>query len=539
MDLAIVKTGRNQPCPCGSGKKHKRCCGNSLKNRPVIPKNLIDRHLADELIRQQQQGLGRPIISAKLKDRQFVAVGNTVYHSAKWKTFPDFLSDYLKTTLGEEWGKAEIAKSLTDRHTILQWYNEYCSYQKKFIKTSGEIVSSPMTGVVYCYLGLAYSLYLLKHNVELQERLIKRLKNQTNFQGAYYELIVANSLIRAGFDLILEDETDGTSKHCEFAAISKKTGKRYWVEAKMKSVVGLLGKTEYDGTKDTDPTSELIKHLNGALKKPANSDRLIFIDLNTDPTNDKNPAWVERACEKLDRCEKGLDLNQRAYVFITNMPFHRRIQSEQIGPAILAYGLGKPDFSKPGYRRLSEMYSRKQKHIDAHDIVESFNKYPQLPATFNGDLPSRVKGNTYDRIIIGEMYFFEGIGEAGQGIVATVTSATVNENEKIAYIGTSTGQILKKNMSDDELEDYRSHPEAFWGRIETSPRKKIQNTYELFEWILNVYKETPKEKLLNFMKGVPDFSSLQKIDQPELAIEYAERCCASFEKEKGHDQLMP
>ena len=22
-----VKTGRNDPCPCGSGKKYKRCCG--------------------------------------------------------------------------------------------------------------------------------------------------------------------------------------------------------------------------------------------------------------------------------------------------------------------------------------------------------------------------------------------------------------------------------------------------------------------------------------------------------------------------------
>ena len=24
---AQVKTGRNEPCPCGSGKKYKRCCG--------------------------------------------------------------------------------------------------------------------------------------------------------------------------------------------------------------------------------------------------------------------------------------------------------------------------------------------------------------------------------------------------------------------------------------------------------------------------------------------------------------------------------
>ena len=23
----VVKVGRNEPCPCGSGKKHKNCCG--------------------------------------------------------------------------------------------------------------------------------------------------------------------------------------------------------------------------------------------------------------------------------------------------------------------------------------------------------------------------------------------------------------------------------------------------------------------------------------------------------------------------------
>jgi uncharacterized protein YecA (UPF0149 family) len=23
----MTKTGRNDPCPCGSGKKYKKCCG--------------------------------------------------------------------------------------------------------------------------------------------------------------------------------------------------------------------------------------------------------------------------------------------------------------------------------------------------------------------------------------------------------------------------------------------------------------------------------------------------------------------------------
>ena len=26
--VAIVKVGRNEPCPCGSGKKYKKCCIN-------------------------------------------------------------------------------------------------------------------------------------------------------------------------------------------------------------------------------------------------------------------------------------------------------------------------------------------------------------------------------------------------------------------------------------------------------------------------------------------------------------------------------
>jgi SWIM/SEC-C metal-binding protein len=27
--IAAMKVGRNDPCPCGSGKKYKKCCGNN------------------------------------------------------------------------------------------------------------------------------------------------------------------------------------------------------------------------------------------------------------------------------------------------------------------------------------------------------------------------------------------------------------------------------------------------------------------------------------------------------------------------------
>lgn len=32
--LAKAKVGRNEPCPCGSGKKHKKCCESAVVSGP-------------------------------------------------------------------------------------------------------------------------------------------------------------------------------------------------------------------------------------------------------------------------------------------------------------------------------------------------------------------------------------------------------------------------------------------------------------------------------------------------------------------------
>lgn len=204
----------------------------------------------------------------------------------------------------------EINKHLSERHTIFQWYEEYCHFQKKHNSQPGEIKSASATGGVYCYLGLAYSLFLLQNNVHLQEIMIRRLKNPGTFQGAYYELIIINCLIRAGFyNIIFEDETDQTSKHCEFSAISKLTGKKYYIEAKARSVVGFFSKTKNDGTSMRKPTSHILSHLKVALNKPSKGERLIFIELNAEPDKlgDK-PEWVEYAAKILEAYESRLFL---------------------------------------------------------------------------------------------------------------------------------------------------------------------------------------------------------------------------------------
>ena len=189
-------------------------------------------------------------------------------------------------------------------------------------------------------------------------------------------------------------------------------------------MAGILGKTAKNGTTNKDPTCMLSKHLNNAFQKPASDERLIFIDVNTGFENGTVPVWIERAGKKLDMKEKNLKSEQTAYVFVTNTGYHWNLDSEKRGNVILAHGLGIQDFAKSGYFRSSELYRRKQRHIDAYEIMEAFRDYPKLPETFDGSLPSETLNDNPQHLKIGETYFFEDIGE--NGLIATVTQISVN-----------------------------------------------------------------------------------------------------------------
>ena len=41
--MKTAKTGRNDPCPCGSGKKYKQCCGGAVaeKKQSVFTKGIV------------------------------------------------------------------------------------------------------------------------------------------------------------------------------------------------------------------------------------------------------------------------------------------------------------------------------------------------------------------------------------------------------------------------------------------------------------------------------------------------------------------
>ena len=213
----MAKIGRNALCPCGSGKKYKRCCGGTAVSTPTgfrLPPEIqqrlnleMNRREAKEHRRRLMQGLGRPIISFESHGHRFVAVGEKLYWSKTWHTFHDFLFNYIKATLTPEWGQAELAKPESDRHSLIRWYHKICEYQQTAFKQGG-IYTGDMTGVVKAYLGLAYDLYLCAHNAELPPLLLKRLRNPNTFEGALYEAFVIGSFAKAGFTIEMEDEED-------------------------------------------------------------------------------------------------------------------------------------------------------------------------------------------------------------------------------------------------------------------------------------------------------------------------------------------
>jgi len=148
----------------------------------------------------------------------------------------------------------------------VQWRQMSYAYMKANQSGETQIKTAPMTGALKAYINLSYNLYLLAHNVKLQSRLIKRLKDKNLFNGAKYETYVAAEFIKAGFSIEMENEADGQTTHCEFTAAAHDSGKKYSVEAKARQ--------------PNKETVGIVTQLSNALSKKAEHERVVFIDMN-------------------------------------------------------------------------------------------------------------------------------------------------------------------------------------------------------------------------------------------------------------------
>jgi hypothetical protein len=133
--------------------------------------------------------------------QRVVAVGATILYDAKWRTFTDFLFDYLKLVFGRKWGESEMMTDPAERHPVLQWSEATGRFRSSHPSNSEGICEGVPDGPTQAYVALAYDLYVLKDHNLLQQRLVQRLKNRDQFQGARYELFVTATCIRANYEI--------------------------------------------------------------------------------------------------------------------------------------------------------------------------------------------------------------------------------------------------------------------------------------------------------------------------------------------------
>jgi SEC-C motif len=515
----VKKVGRNDPCPCNSGMKYKKCHGSidrldqmaSLMAQFPLMRARVN---ADQAQRQRQQGLGKPIISTEVQGHRVVAVRNRIHTSKNWKTFHDFLLDYIKIVIGGEWGNAEIAKPFEERHPVLQWYQKICDYQRTFIAEQGKVSTAPMTGAVSAYMHLSYDLYALDHAVEVQDLLLVRLRNRDNFEGARYEVRVAATLLRAGFDLELEDEQDSSTTHVEFTATHKRTGKKFSVEAKQR---------ESDRIR-------INRLLYRALKKNAKHARIVFTDINEPDSNadEMPPKFMRHAEDKMRAYERDAQgkLLPPAYIIVTNTPWHFSLENNNHRCSALVHGFKFPEL-QAGYafQSIRAAVDSRDAHIELYDLMKSLKEHTDIPSTFDGELPEFAFDSSEGRLVVGQRYSMpDNKGVLHEGVLE---SAVVMEPESQAWcvlkLDDSRRIICTSPLSELEVRAWRKHPDTFFGVLDPNVKRVMGSPVDWYDFFYGSYKDTPKPKLLEFFAGAPDYPQLEALNQAELARVYAER----------------
>ena len=538
------QVGRNTPCPCGSGKRFKRCHGSA--EAPAVSRLPDDAVMRERFAqvqaeirqREQQQGMGRPIIALETNGHRVVYVGNRVYYSQKWKTFHDFLRDYPAMLFGEAWLTKQRRKADAERHPYLQWMQRAFDDHKRLATTVGTITTGSATAAMSSVMSLAYNLYLIHHNLpanakteRLCQRIVKRLKNPDHFWGTLYETYAFALFAIAGFTMELEDESDGSDTHCEFNARSK-NGRTYSIECKSRNRVA--SPINADGSpRIDDETLGLTKKLKAALSKSATHERVVFIDIDLPMIThfDQFHAVSDFAVARLRELEGTLEINggnaPSAYVFVTNIPDHRNLGDTSYGLQILATGFKIPDFGQGAvHHGMHELMKSREQHAGIPSIQEAIRIRHTIPSTFDGSNPALAfSTDPRPRLRIGDWYKVPD--EGGLEIEAQLCDGLVIESHKSAHciFRTKAGVYVHyiNTLTNDELDAYRLHPQTFFGVVQDDPTRRSETVVDWFDFLFETYEHTPKEKLLEFLAGAPDHNELIKQSQRDLAITYCER----------------
>ena len=547
----MAKTGRNQICHCGSNKKFKHCHGcidapievakTISSSFDAVIQQKIREMEAQHVQRENQQGLGRSIISTEFQGHRVVAVGNKLLSSKNWRTFHDFLRDYLIGRLGQEWFKSELEKPEAQRHQILRWYERSIADAKRLSIKVGDIFTGPMTGAQRAFLNLANNIYLIAHHAApdsadaLLQTFVRKLKSDRSddFVGKLFETYAAAAFLKAGFTLAYEDEMKGSESKVEFVATFPKTGKKFSVEVKTRNRAD-----GEDGVADDYKRLRVANKLNKALAKKAAHTRVVMIEVNIPDilSGEVLEGWPISALNQIREAEKipAPDGSEKpsAYVLVTNHAFHNNLDAVNVGAQVIAAGCRIRDFGPDvSFNRFKDVLESEDRHQEILALLDSMNTHYDIPSTFDGENPEiafRTDGGNA-RLKIGQTYLVPG--SDGCEVSGRLVDAVVEEHSKTftgIYQTISNSVIIRGPLSDEELAAWKRHPDTFFGEVKQVSRT-ANNWLELAKLFYESYRHADRENLLNWMKGAQDYNELSRLSQMELAIIYCERAAWAAE----------
>lgn len=325
-------------------------------------------------------------------------------------------------------------------------------------------------------------------------------------------------MIRAGFDIELEDETDGRTSHCEFTATHRASGQKLSVEAKFRH--------------STQQPPDVGRQLYNALEKKADHPRVVFLEVNdTVRPPDDQPKLLMEVLGRIREFETDQPIKGQpappAYLVISNNP--PATVDRPFVPAYLFEGYKIDDFRVEGkYPSLRSALDARERHAAVTALMKSIREVTHIPFSFDGELQAFAEKPPQARLIIGNTY---RVPTANGEVDAVLLQASVLASEKLAYciMGTRDGrqEIVTVPLTDQEIRAYQESPRTFFGREE--PKNEAENPLEFYDWMLGCYKGTPKERLLELLAetGVP-VSEVSSLSQLKLAEILAERFTESI-----------
>jgi len=382
----MVKLGRNEKCPCGSGKKYKKCCINIFNtNNLSYAKlgNVMQGGTNKRKIKLKEYGLYidfcKPII---FQDKKFWALGSQMnFTPNKEETFHEFIIRFLIHSLGKPFYDQECNKVLNKKHHIYKCISKYEEWRKsqRISENSvgGDRYGAFANGWVQELICLAFDYAIIFHKSHIPQFFNKKLINRKSYQSARYELLIASLFARMGYKVDFKDESTRQDYNYDFDIFDLSNKLIARVEAKSKPREGTIhtkGKLNILELSKGDIKSLYQKALS---QNPNDSPYIIFIDVNSPRysiENTLNEPWFADFIDRIKDVPTYSinNLDPCSLLVITNYSYHYYESNVAIGGG---HVLSLPEF--PKYRLIPDL-------IDKLDnVLNTYGKVPNLDLEFD------------------------------------------------------------------------------------------------------------------------------------------------------------